>query len=155
MSHKVSSTTSLPETFPRPFVKGDIVAYSDRATGYASYYEVFEVRLPKLMIGTQTTTPFEVDVADLKPIGHINERLDSPNRANALGNRIWRPVHLVMSVVNKALSGDWTWVWNTRCKYIELRIDMRDGHCLIRDKDGHLITLEQLEYQYVREQPSR
>ena len=37
---------------------------------------------------------------------------------------------------------------NTKCKYINLRIDMRDGHCLIFDKDNNPIELEDLLFQY-------
>lgn len=41
----------------------------------------------------------------------------------------------------------WTWTKNTECKYIELRIDMRDGRCIIRNRDGELISLEELKSQ--------
>lgn len=83
-----------------------------------------------------------------------------PANGDILGKpRNWIPVALVMKVVNAALNTHallennedkkprWSWIWNTRCKYINLRIDMRDGHCLIFDKDNNPITLEQLEYQ--------
>lgn len=67
----------------------------------------------------------------------------------------WVNFDEVVGVINRMRQGLWMWVWNTRCKYIELRIDMRDGHCIIRDKDGKRITVEQLQYQLERARPSK
>lgn len=56
----------------------------------------------------------------------------------------------VSRVVRKSRKKDdfsWRWVWNMRCKYITLRIDMRDGHCILTDADDKEITIEELEYQ--------
>jgi hypothetical protein len=49
---------------------------------------------------------------------------------------------------------DWSWVRSRgwRCKYIEIRIDMRDGGFVICDKDGVRISLEELQYQYKRDE---
>ena len=44
----------------------------------------------------------------------------------------------------------WTWSRNTECKYIDLRIDMRDGGCLIGAK-GERISPERLAWQYSKE----
>jgi hypothetical protein len=41
----------------------------------------------------------------------------------------------------------WAWIHNNRCKYISLRIDMRNGGFVILDRDGERISLAQLEYQ--------
>ena len=63
----------------------------------------------------------------------------------------WIPIEDVLNVIEKSKdkkSADWTWVMNSKCKYISLRIDMRDGHCLILDRHDNPITLEQLQYQY-------
>ena len=43
---------------------------------------------------------------------------------------------------------NWVWIRNPRCKYIELRIDMRSGDFIIRNRDGEPITFEQLKWQY-------
>ena len=43
---------------------------------------------------------------------------------------------------------NWVWFKNSSCKYINLRIDTRDLHCVIFDGDNKRITLEQLAYQY-------
>jgi hypothetical protein len=47
----------------------------------------------------------------------------------------------------------WTWLKNSRCKYIEIRIDTRDGGCIIRDRDGNRISPKQLMYQYSENNP--
>lgn len=43
--------------------------------------------------------------------------------------------------------GKWHWYANPQCKYVELRIDMRDGGCIIKDRDGNRISPEQLSFQ--------
>lgn len=67
-----------------------------------------------------------------------------------MGNN-WIPFAKVFEVISFASSGKWDWVWNPRCKYINIRIDMRDGHCVIFDRDGKQITLEELQYQNMPE----
>jgi hypothetical protein len=44
-------------------------------------------------------------------------------------------------------SKKWWWFKNQRCKYIEVRIDMRSGHCIIKDQDGVRINPEDLSFQ--------
>lgn len=63
-------------------------------------------------------------------------------------NPQWIPVADVMAVIDAAKQGKWTWLLNIRCKYIDLRIDMRDGRCVLKDRDGQVITIEQLKNQY-------
>lgn len=64
----------------------------------------------------------------------------------------WIPLALVMEVVADSKRDKWDWFKNSKCKYIELRIDMRTASCLIRDRDGNPITLEQLQFQYGKEE---
>lgn len=59
----------------------------------------------------------------------------------------WTDIGKVMDIIAKAKLNYWSWVWNPRCKYINLRIDMRDGHCVIFDRDGNRITLDELAHQ--------
>lgn len=47
---------------------------------------------------------------------------------------------------------DWSWYKNQRCKYIDIRIDMRNGGHTIRDRNGERISLDQLKWQYKAEQ---
>lgn len=49
----------------------------------------------------------------------------------------------------------WSWASNSYCKYIDVRIDMRDGGCIIRGRDGALrISPERLAWQYSKETPN-
>lgn len=58
----------------------------------------------------------------------------------------WVPIDEVLAVIR---SKDWTWYYNYRCKYINIRIDTRSRHamCLIFDRNGEQITLEELSKQ--------
>ena len=42
----------------------------------------------------------------------------------------------------------WTWTANTRCKYVDIRIDTRRGAFAILDRDGNKITLDELRHQH-------
>lgn len=48
----------------------------------------------------------------------------------------------------KPEANGWSWVRNSQCKYISLRIDMRDGAFVILNREGNRIPFEQLKYQY-------
>lgn len=48
----------------------------------------------------------------------------------------------------KAISrGDWYWGANSRCKYIEIRLDTRDGGCLLFDRERVRISPAQFAHQ--------
>jgi hypothetical protein len=64
----------------------------------------------------------------------------------------------------KALSDpekwDWSWARNTKCKYVELRFDMRDGGFVLRANSSHhhgpeRISLDELKWQYSDEEAPR
>lgn len=42
----------------------------------------------------------------------------------------------------------WSWARNWNCKYVNLRIDMRDGGFIITNDKGQRISLEHLKYQW-------
>lgn len=76
----------------------------------------------------------------------VQEERDPPS---LLGTpRTWAPWDQIKAVVDASIAKEWKWYANTQCKYVELRIDMRDGAALIRNRNGDLISLEQLQYQY-------
>lgn len=51
----------------------------------------------------------------------------------------------------KAISrGEWYWGANSRCKYIEIRLDTRDGGCLLYDRERVRISPEQFAHQHHR-----
>jgi hypothetical protein len=60
---------------------------------------------------------------------------------------VWDKFSDFADVVAKANTGEWLWGLNTRCKYVELRVDMRSGHCIIRDRDGVRINPDDLAKQ--------
>jgi len=41
----------------------------------------------------------------------------------------------------------WSWTRNSQCKYLNIRIDMRDLSFLLEDRHGNEITIEQLNEQ--------
>ncbi len=60
----------------------------------------------------------------------------------------WVSIDEVTKILSLAKENKWFWFKNTRCKYLNLRVDMRDGHCIIKDRDGNKITIDQLNYQH-------
>jgi hypothetical protein len=64
---------------------------------------------------------------------------------------VWDNLYGVLPAILEALTGRWTWVMNTKCKYIMLRIDMRDGGCILSDRGGNRISVADLLYQYKKE----
>lgn len=41
--------------------------------------------------------------------------------------------------------GDWNWLKDPNCKYINVRIDMRDGRCFVTDNFDQPIDLKRLQ----------
>ena len=67
----------------------------------------------------------------------------------------WDSIDDFMGVMNEARAGNWHWFKNTKCKYVELRVDMRDGGCIIKDREGKRIDPKDLAFQYgERETPN-
>lgn len=60
----------------------------------------------------------------------------------------WDSIDDFIAVLEAMRADKWKWWWNTRCKYVELRVDMRDGGCIIRDREGKRIDPKQLAYQH-------
>jgi len=49
------------------------------------------------------------------------------------------------TVQSKIISNrKWAWRNNIKAKYINLRIDTRDGTCTIKDRNGDIMTLEEM-----------
>lgn len=57
-------------------------------------------------------------------------------------------------VMDAMLRDEWCWSRNVECKYVELRIDMRDGGCIISDRNGKRISPEHLAWQYSDKTPN-
>lgn len=59
----------------------------------------------------------------------------------------WDHIDDFLTVMKRARRGEWSWLSNTRCKYVNVRIDIRDGGCIIEDRDGVRISPEDLAKQ--------
>lgn len=57
----------------------------------------------------------------------------------------WVPIGDLFEIINNP---DWAWSLNTRCKYLNIRLDTRTHHCIVEDRNGVPITLDELRYQY-------
>ena len=64
-----------------------------------------------------------------------------------LGGNQWDSIDDFITVLNKMRADEWQWYENTNCKYVELRVDMRDGGCIIKDRHGRRITPAELAKQ--------
>jgi hypothetical protein len=64
---------------------------------------------------------------------------------------VWDSIDDFIAVLEAMRAGDWVWVRNSRCKYVELRVDMRNGGCLIRDQHGNRINPSDLRFQFPRD----
>ena len=62
----------------------------------------------------------------------------------------WDNIVDIGKAVTTALKDkEWSWAKNTRCKYVSIRIDMRNGGAILVSRGGERISIEQLQYQYV------
>ncbi len=61
----------------------------------------------------------------------------------------WGSINPVLSFIDLVLQKKWRWIKNSKCKYVNLRIDTRDLSCIIEDRHGNEITIEQLLEQSV------
>lgn len=89
-----------------------------------------------------------------EPLSKICDRRYSGSNASLEEKEkmnIWDSVDQFIDVLNKMRAGVWKWYKNTTCKYVNLTVDMRDGGCLIFDKDGKRIDPKQLRWQYTKE----
>ena len=65
----------------------------------------------------------------------------------------WHPFVAVFSAVGKVIAdareGKWFWFRhpNVHLKYINIRIDMRDGNCIVTDNTGQVISIDELFQQ--------
>lgn len=56
----------------------------------------------------------------------------------------------VLPILKASLAGKWFWYRNQNCKYINVRIDMRTGQCIISDNNNERINPEDLRNQCKR-----
>lgn len=71
----------------------------------------------------------------------------SPEVAKMASRNVWHNIRPVIDIIQKMFAGKWLWFNNSNCKYIDIRIDMRDGGCIIKDNNGTRISPEELDKQ--------
>jgi len=57
------------------------------------------------------------------------------------------PLDDIKSVISLAMKEQWTWLNNSRCKYISILVDKETQLCDLYDRDDGKIFLENLQYQ--------
>lgn len=74
---------------------------------------------------------------------------NKPTLQEKIENNIWDRLFEVLPTIEAAKNGIWSWLNNSKCKYIDLRIDMRTGHCILSDSAGNRINPEDFSHQFV------
>ena len=64
---------------------------------------------------------------------------------------IWDNIEDFLKVLKMMREKKWSWINNSPCKYVNLRVDMRDGGCIIMNREGERISPQELEYQWKKE----
>ena len=107
--------------------------------------EYFDSEMP---IAEQLMAFMELSKGQADP-NRVVEKLQSLYRA-ALEESPLPPEHYTAAaqeVIDVVSAKEWTWSRNHHCKYISLRIDTRDGKCIIKDRHGEVITLDEVKRQ--------
>ncbi len=82
---------------------------------------------------------FQIDTRDLHACVSLQPFKSSEERY---------PVNEVLSALYQEVGGSgWEWYLNSKCKYVQLHVDVSEKLCTICDRKGKSITLEQLLYQ--------
>jgi hypothetical protein len=65
----------------------------------------------------------------------------------------WDSIEDFLVVHEARKNRKWSWAHNSGCKYINLRIDMRNGGCIISTDEFGRIGPDRLAWQYSKETP--
>lgn len=66
----------------------------------------------------------------------------------------WEPCGPIFDALKQTIEDSknfkwhWAYTFESECKYIDIRIDMRDGHCLLFNRDHEQIDLEDIRKGY-------
>lgn len=63
----------------------------------------------------------------------------------------WHESNVVVAaqeILDLVHSKEWLWFRNTHCKYVNIRIDMRDGGFLLMDRNHGRVSLDAIKWQY-------
>lgn len=70
-----------------------------------------------------------------------------PDIAKKSASNTWNHFGEILPTLKKISRGEWFWGNNSRCKYVEIRLDTRDGGCILYDRDRVRISPEQFAHQ--------
>lgn len=86
------------------------------------------------------------DAHESSPCGGYEPTEFEKYQASVVGR--WKPSAEVFETIARLLEDcKWRWSRNTRCKYVDVRIDMRDGKCVLTDRHGKDLTIDELKEQ--------
>ena len=60
----------------------------------------------------------------------------------------------VRTFLAQIASPDWSWASNSRFKYLNIRVDTRNGRFLIFEDQGRRVDIEQVLWQYSKDTPT-
>lgn len=79
-----------------------------------------------------------------------NAQIEYEENGRNSSQKEWYPLKDILSTLEQMEKDGWLWAFNTPCKYIILNMDMRDKACLIKNREGEEISLEDLKFQHTR-----
>lgn len=65
-------------------------------------------------------------------------------------NNVWDSMLDILKILRDVRHGKWFWYRNSQFKYVNIRVDMRDGRCIFLDNNGNRVDIENIKYQYER-----
>lgn len=98
------------------------------------------------MSGGKSLFMMSGDVSDLEG------RFSYPEKTSPRPLKEWEPIQEHLDVIKELVEGAWKWYYNTDCKYVDIRVDMRDGCAIMLDRYGRPIDFDQLRHQYTDEE---
>lgn len=79
--------------------------------------------------------------------GAVPQHQPTPDVQAKMAANQWDHFGDILPTLKAISRGDWYWGANSRCKYIEIRLDTRDGGCLLYDRERVRISPEQFAHQ--------
>lgn len=90
---------------------------------------------------TRTTQPTQAQA------GAVPEHQPTPDVQAKMDANQWDHFGDILPTLKAISRGEWYWGANSRCKYIEIRLDTRDGGCILYDRERVRISPEQFAHQ--------
>jgi hypothetical protein len=78
----------------------------------------------------------------------FRDRKSSVPLEEKIKKNMWDSIDDFLDVLTMAREGKWRWAMNPKFKYVNIRVDMRDGGCLILDDNDKRVDPKDLLFQY-------